>query len=222
MRYAVLNLTGTFSETAPLARTLLNAGRARLFRFDAFLSQIEHILDTKKIDTVLIDHHLDFRFGLPGAVEAVHRQLERLAGAGKRVIYYARSYETVHLYLASACSERLIHPIGTVRHQGMARSFLFFKRLLDRFEQPRKLASLPFCHHLDPPIGQVSDVAAHLEPPRHALRGVSEADSLDRSLEIDGPADWLRIARHGWVSITAVKTQACGTPTKVRSGFCLQ
>ena len=134
MRYAVLNLTGTYAETAPLARTLLNAGRARLFRFDAFLSRIEHLLAARKIDTVLVDHHLDFRFGLPGSAEAVRHQLDRLRSAGKRVVYYARSYETVHLYLASACSERLIHPLGTVRHQGMARSFLFFKRLLERYD----------------------------------------------------------------------------------------
>lgn len=134
MRYSVLNLTGTYAETAPFTRTLLNAGRARLFRFDAFLSRIEHLLATKKIDTVLVDHRLDFRFGLPGSVEAIRHQLDRLRSAGKRVIYYARSYETVHLYLASACSERIIHPLGTVRHQGMARSFLFFKRLLERYD----------------------------------------------------------------------------------------
>lgn len=134
MRYATITLSGSYAETAPLTRTLLNAGRPSLFRFDLLLARTEHLLRLKKITTVLVDHQLDFRASLPGALEAVRDQLERLTQAGKRVIYYARSYDTSNLYLSSACSERLIHPLGSVRFQGMARSFLFFKQLLEKYD----------------------------------------------------------------------------------------
>ncbi len=131
MKYAQINLSGTYLETAPLARPFLTAGRGPVFRFDAFLARVEHLLQRKNVDTVLIDHRMDFRVGLPGALDAIRHQLERLRGAGKRLVYYARSYDTATLYLASPCSERIIHPLGTVRFQGMARSFVFFKNLVE-------------------------------------------------------------------------------------------
>ncbi|HUX20234.1 MAG TPA: S49 family peptidase, partial [Spirochaetia bacterium] len=134
MKYTVISLSGMYAETAPLTRTLLNAGRAPLFRYDVLLARTEQLLRDKRVDTVLVDHQLDFRAQLPGALEAVRRQLERLAQGGKRVIYYARSYDTQNLYLASAATERLIHPLGSLRLQGMARSFLYVKRLLDKYE----------------------------------------------------------------------------------------
>lgn len=134
MRYAVLSLTGTYAETAPSPRSLVAPGRAPLFRFDRFLASVEYLLKRKKVDTVLVDQHLDFQPGFPGAVEAIRHQLERLAAAGKRLVFYARSYETSSLFLASACAERMIHPLGTVRFQGLSRSFLFYKKLLDRFD----------------------------------------------------------------------------------------
>jgi protease-4 len=134
MRYTVITLSGSYAETAPLTRTLLNAGKAPLFRYDVLLARTEQLLMAKKVDTVLVDHQLDFRAPLPGALEAVRHQLERLAQAGKRVIYYARNYDTSNLYLASACTERVIHPLGSLRLQGMARSFLYFKKLMDKYE----------------------------------------------------------------------------------------
>jgi protease-4 len=132
MKYAVLTLSGNYAETAPLTRTLLNAGRAPTFRFDAFLARIEFLLDHKTVDTVLLDNQPDFRTSSPGALEAIRRQFERLAQAGKRIVYSAQSYDTATLFLSSACTERTIHPLGTVRFQGMARTFLFFKKLLAR------------------------------------------------------------------------------------------
>lgn len=132
MKYVVLSLSGAYRETAPLTRTLLDAGRGRIFRFDSFLARIEFLLRHAKIDTVLVDHHLDFQVPSAGALESVRHQFERLAAGGRKLVYYARSYDTAALYLASACSVRLVHPLGSVRFQGMARSFLFFKRVLDK------------------------------------------------------------------------------------------
>lgn len=134
MRYAQLALSGSYLETAPQQRSLFSPRRGPIFRFDRFLSLVEHLLKNKKIDTVLVDQRLDFRPAAPGALEAIRRQLERLSAAGKRLVYYARGYDTATLFLASACSERILHPLGTLRFQGMAHSFVFFKKLLERYE----------------------------------------------------------------------------------------
>lgn len=134
MRYAEIALSGTYLESAPQPRSLFSARRGPSFRFDGFLSLVERLLKSKKIDTILVDQRLDFRPAAPGALEAIHHQLERLSSAGKRLVYYARAYDTSALYLASACSERLLHPLGTLRFQGMAHSFIFFKNLLERYE----------------------------------------------------------------------------------------
>lgn len=134
MKYAQLALSGGYAETAPQQRSVLSPRRGPIFRFDAFLSLVEHLLKQKKVDTVLVDHRLDFHPSAPGALEAIRSQLGRLTAAGKKVVYYARSYDTAALYLASACSERLIHPLGNLRFQGMAQSFVFFKKLLERYD----------------------------------------------------------------------------------------
>lgn len=134
MKYATVVLSGTYSETAPQTRSLLNASAGQVFRFDRFLARVEYILARKKIGRVLVEERLDFRCPHTGAVEEVRRQLERLVRAGKEVYFFARTYDALQLYLASACPHRIIDPLGTIRFGGVARSFLFFRRIIDKYE----------------------------------------------------------------------------------------
>ena len=131
MKYARLVLSGTYAETAPQTRSLLNASSGPVFRFDHLLLRVEHILAHKEIGRVLVDQKLNFSVRLSGGLEAVRRQLERLTAAGKELFYYARGYDSQELYLASACAKRIVHPLGSLRFGGRSLSFLFYHRLLE-------------------------------------------------------------------------------------------
>ncbi len=74
----------------------------------------------------------DFQPMLWGGAEAIRTQLQRLGEAGREVWFYANSYQPLQLYLASACSRRVLHPLGSLSFLGLARSFLFFKRALGK------------------------------------------------------------------------------------------
>lgn len=132
MKYAVLKLSGSYRETGPAVSSLLSVRSERQFRFDHFLIRVEHILSSRKISTVLIDCAQDFRTMLAGGAEAVREQLERLADSGRKTIFYAAEYSPLQLYLASACTRRMIHPLGTLSFLGLSRSFLFFKPAADK------------------------------------------------------------------------------------------
>ncbi|MDY7028701.1 MAG: S49 family peptidase, partial [Spirochaetota bacterium] len=132
MKYAVLKLSGSYRETGPAISSLLSARSERQFRFDHFLIRVEHILSSRKISTVLIDCAQDFHTMLAGGAEAVREQLERLADSGRKTIFYAAEYSPLQLYLASACTHRMIHPLGTLSFLGLSRSFLFFKPAADK------------------------------------------------------------------------------------------
>lgn len=132
MKYAFLTLSGRFAETAPQTRYLQAAAASGRFRFDRFLLSVEKILTNRKIERVLIDCRSDFAPALFGGAEAVREQLLRLDRAGKEVCFYAREYDLLRLYLASACTTRLIHPLGRLSFLGLSRPFLFFRNALDK------------------------------------------------------------------------------------------
>ncbi len=132
MKYAVLKLSGAYRETGPAVRSILSTRTERHFRFDHFLIRVEHILSSKRITTVLIDCAQDFHTMLAGGTESVREQLERLTSSGRETIFYTTEYGPVQLYLASACTRRMMHPLGTLSFLGLSRSFLFFKPAADR------------------------------------------------------------------------------------------
>jgi protease-4 len=132
MKYASITLSGRFAETEPQTRSLQAAAASNRFRFDTFLLAVEKILAGRNLRRVLIDCRPDFAPGLFGGAEAVREQLARLSRAGKEVHFYAREYDQLRLYLASACTSRLIHPLGRLSFLGLARPFLFFRNALDK------------------------------------------------------------------------------------------
>ena len=134
MKYAVVKLSGSYSETASQVRSLEATELVRSFRYDNFLIHVERILADRSIRKVLVDTHLDFQVSFVAGLEAVRRQLERLKGAGKQLFFYARAYGVPQLYLASAADMAVIHPLGSLQFLGLFRSFLFFKRLLARYK----------------------------------------------------------------------------------------
>lgn len=132
MKYVSLTLSGRFAETEPQTRSLQAAAASSRFRFDIFLVAVERILDDRKIERVLVDCRPDFAPALFAGAEAVREQLARLSTAGKEVSFYAREYDLLRLYLASACTTRLMHPLGRLSFLGHARPFLFFRNLMDK------------------------------------------------------------------------------------------
>ncbi|MGC9312480.1 MAG: signal peptide peptidase SppA, partial [Sediminispirochaetaceae bacterium] len=82
--------------------------------------------------TVLIDCAQDLHAMLAGGAEAIREQLDRLTASGRKTIFYAAEYSPLQLYLASACTRRMIHPLGTLSFLGLSRSFLFFKPAADK------------------------------------------------------------------------------------------
>ncbi len=68
-----------------------------------------------------------------GGLEEIRAALQRLTDAGKEVYYYAPEYDASDCFLASACSHRILHPLGKVSFPGKAISSVFFKKLLNKY-----------------------------------------------------------------------------------------
>ena len=68
-----------------------------------------------------------------GGLEEIRAALQRLTDAGKEVYYYAPEYDSSDCFLSSACSRRVLHPLGKVSFLGKAISSVFFKKLLDKY-----------------------------------------------------------------------------------------
>jgi len=134
MKYSILELSGTFRETGKMIKSLLSLQGEESFRYDRFLIKVENLLKDEKIKTVIIDVKVNFNLQLFSAVESIRSQLKRLKDAGKEIYFCARYYNSINLYLGSACSKMLIHPLGTVDFLGVSRTFTFFKRLTDKFD----------------------------------------------------------------------------------------
>lgn len=132
MKYVFLTLSGRFAESAPQTRSLQAAAASGSFRFDRFLLSVEKILSDRRIERILLDCRPDFAPALFGGAEAVREQLLRLARSGKELCFYAREYDLLRLYLASACTTRMIHPLGRLSFLGLSRPFVFFRNALDK------------------------------------------------------------------------------------------
>jgi protease IV len=133
MQYVKLELSGRYRE---IGSQVMSLGRPKEkdFRLDLFYGQIARILERPSLSHVLVDRHKDFFVPAFGGLEEIRSGLLRLTSAGREVWYYAPEYNMSDCVLASACSRRILHPLGQVAFAGLAMSSLFFKKLLDEHE----------------------------------------------------------------------------------------
>ncbi len=130
MRFVRLELSGRYREIGPQVKGALGASMDRSFRLDHFLERVARIERSRSTQRVLVERVEDFAAPPFAALEEIRRELRRLVDAGKHVVYFSPSYEAFDCYLASACSRRVIHPLGTLTFEGLSRNGLFFKKLL--------------------------------------------------------------------------------------------
>jgi len=134
MNYSTLTLQGTFHETQPPRTSPLSIGvsSGKAFYFDFFLLQVQDLLRRPKVGTVLVHCAPDFAPGAYAGAEAVREQLQLLVAGGKDLVFFAKEYGLLQLYLGSVATRRVIHPVGAVAALGLARNFTFLKQVLDR------------------------------------------------------------------------------------------
>lgn len=133
MRYAVVNLSGTYRESAPPVRSPLVSLSGKAFRFDRFFLQTKSLIASRRVDRVLVVTDSSFKVGFVAGLESIRDLLGQLVDAGKDVWFHSTDYTDAHLYLASRCTKRVMHPLGALRCVGLFRTAFFFKRVLDRY-----------------------------------------------------------------------------------------
>ncbi|MFW6362727.1 MAG: signal peptide peptidase SppA [Spirochaeta sp.] len=132
MQFLRLDLNGEYREIGSQVTGLNPAQVKSTFRMDHFYERTEWVLRKKSCTHVLVVRGPRFSAPPFGALEAIRECLVRMTKAGKQVVYYAAEFETADCYLASACTERVLHPLGAVSFRGLARSGVFFSRLLKK------------------------------------------------------------------------------------------
>lgn len=131
MKYCELVLDGVLYETAPPGRSLVGSGAHRAqCRFDRFLASVEALIRNRRVARVLIHRMPGFRPQAHAGYEMIRAQIARLTGAGKEVWFYAEQYAVGDLYMASAATRRVLHPLGTLHALGLSHPFLFFRKAL--------------------------------------------------------------------------------------------
>ncbi len=131
-RYVTIRLKGQYAETGPLVPGLSATNRKTLFRLDELLQTVEWILERPRITTVVVFRTEEFSGASLAGYESIRRLLMQLRDADREVIYYAVNYGLEDLFLASACTSRVIHPLGYVSFFGKALNKLYVGRLLSK------------------------------------------------------------------------------------------
>ena len=130
MKYLVIVLKGSYCEIGGQVPSI--SAPKKLFRLDRLMELVAWAKQKKSIGKVLVIRHQDFLAPSFGALESIHAVLLDLVQQNKEVWYYATDYELVDIYLAGACTNRIIHPLGTLCLRGLAWQQMFFKKLLDK------------------------------------------------------------------------------------------
>lgn len=125
-------LSGSYRETAPLVKSLWSRASGSHFCFDAFYRRCAAIRNDRRVSTVLVVRSPTFRTPAVAALEEIREELAGLVAAGKQVAFFSSEYRDAELFLASVCSRRILHPLGSLRCVGLARTDIFLKRLIDR------------------------------------------------------------------------------------------
>lgn len=133
MAYARITLSGSYRDGPAREGLSLTARQRPTFHYHRFFELTERLERSRRITTIVIDYRNDFSPGGFAAAKSIRDALARLAAAGRELIFCCEECDTIGLYLASACTSRVIHPAGELKVLGFARRFLFFKRLTDRF-----------------------------------------------------------------------------------------
>lgn len=134
MRFVIIELNGRYQESGHPSGGVPRSSAAsrRVFRFDRFYELVDRIAKRKSPERVLVIRRENFSLPAFGALEEVAAALKRLAAAGKELYYYASEYEVTDCVLASACTHRILHPLGTVSFTGISLRGLFFRNLIDK------------------------------------------------------------------------------------------
>jgi protease-4 len=132
VRFAVLPLRGNYSETGHRGAGA-DAFRAPATRLDHLYQAVSRIASSRSIGRVLVAVDAGFTTPHIAGLEEIRSLLRKLVAAGKELWFHADDYSDELLYLASACTRRVIHPMGSLRCSGFHRNALFFKRLLDTY-----------------------------------------------------------------------------------------
>jgi len=133
MRYTVVTLSGTYRESASPVRSPLASLSGKAFRFDRFYLQVKTIIASRRVGRVLVLTDSSFKVGFVAGLESIRDLLGQLVDAGKEVWFHSTDYTDAHLYLASRCTTRVMHPLGALRCVGLYRTAFFFKRAMDRY-----------------------------------------------------------------------------------------
>ncbi|MDC7125811.1 MAG: signal peptide peptidase SppA [Spirochaetales bacterium] len=133
MKYYKIVLSGAYRETGIQTKGLMSAADKEGFRFDQFYIKTEMLLKQKDVDKIFIECRTDFTVSLFAGLEEICERIEKLKENGKEVYFYAASYGVKELYIASFCSFRIIHPLGSLKFPGISQSFSFTSRFLRRF-----------------------------------------------------------------------------------------
>ncbi|MFP4114556.1 MAG: signal peptide peptidase SppA [Spirochaetales bacterium] len=131
---AELPLAGRFRDTEYQAKSLSRTFEPAPFVFERFFRRCAAIREDKRVRRVLVLAKSSFQTTTAAALEEIRTELIALREAGKELFYYASDYRDRDLYLASACSQRLMHPLGFLRCAGLAHPHFFFRRLADRYD----------------------------------------------------------------------------------------
>ncbi|TVQ36877.1 MAG: signal peptide peptidase SppA [Spirochaetaceae bacterium] len=133
MAYVTLVLSGTYREIEAGERSIATRLAERhAFHYSGFLAQLHAVRRRKRVRTLVIECREDFLPVYSAAAEAIRRDLAALRDSGIEIHFHAPRYSEATLYIASACNYRYIAPLGTVSLSGFGRTFLFFRRVLDR------------------------------------------------------------------------------------------
>lgn len=131
-RYVTIRLKGQYAETGPLVSGLSATARKSLFRLDELLQTVEWILKRSRVTTVIVHRTEEFTGASLAGYESIRRLIMKLRDADRDVIYYAVNYGLEDLFLASVCTRRVIHPLGSISFYGKALNKLYFGRLLSK------------------------------------------------------------------------------------------
>jgi protease IV len=133
VRYTRINLAGKYREGAPAVSSPLTGFAGTVFRFDRFYLQVKSLIASSRVQRVLVVAEPSFTTAFVAGLESIGDLLGQLVGAGKEVWFHATDYSDAQLFLASRCTHRVIHPLGSIRCVGLFQTAYFFKRAMDRY-----------------------------------------------------------------------------------------
>ncbi len=104
---------------------------SKKFTIANFTVLCENIIKNKYIKYVFIEYDSTFTC-MMGQLEQIFNLIKRMTVHGKKTVFFSNMYDEKALYLAGACSERLMPECGTLAFLGFKRQFSYVKNLLEK------------------------------------------------------------------------------------------